>query len=46
MGTLGERASTLVCEYDEGIVRGFINAEGGLHEESIILSQIVADTYS
>ncbi|MEZ9520715.1 alpha/beta fold hydrolase [Vibrio splendidus] len=43
----GGDASTLVCEYDtKGIVRGFINAEGGLHEESIILSQIIADTYS
>ncbi|OEE61662.1 alpha/beta fold hydrolase [Vibrio splendidus] len=43
----GGDTSTLVCEYDtKGIVRGFINAEGGLHEESIILSQIIADTYS
>ncbi|MCC4784079.1 alpha/beta hydrolase [Vibrio lentus] len=43
----GGDTSTLICEYDtRGIVRGFINAEGGLHEESIILSQIIADTYS
>lgn len=43
----GGDTSTLICEYDtRGIVRGFINAEGGLHEESIILSRIIADTYS
>nr|WP_275440594.1 alpha/beta fold hydrolase [Vibrio sp. Of7-15] len=43
----GGDTSTLVCKYDEtGIVRGFINAEGGVHEENIILSQIIAETYS
>jgi pimeloyl-ACP methyl ester carboxylesterase len=43
----GGDTSTLVCKYDtKGIVRGFINAEGGVHEENIILSQIIAEQYS
>jgi pimeloyl-ACP methyl ester carboxylesterase len=42
----GGDTSTLVCHYDsKGVIRGFINAEGGLHEESIILSQIIAEHY-
>ena len=43
----GGDISTLVCQYDaNGIVRGFINVEGGLHEENIILSRIIAEQYS
>ncbi|MDP2575604.1 alpha/beta fold hydrolase [Vibrio penaeicida] len=43
----GGDISTLVCQFDTNrIVEGFINAEGGLHEESIILSQIIAEQYS
>lgn len=43
----GGDTSTLVCHFDnKGVIRGFINAEGGLHEESIILSQVIAEQYS
>lgn len=43
----GGDTSTLVCQHDtKGIVRGFINAEGGVHAENIILSKIIAEQYS
>ncbi|OCH19270.1 alpha/beta hydrolase [Aliivibrio logei] len=43
----GGDISTLICDYDKkSVVCGFINAEGGLHAENIILSQIIAEKYS
>ncbi|TFH90958.1 alpha/beta fold hydrolase [Vibrio ouci] len=43
----GGDTSTLVCDYDkQGVIQGFINAEGGLHAENIILSQVIAEKYA
>ncbi|WP_072054597.1 alpha/beta fold hydrolase [Aliivibrio fischeri] len=42
----GGDIGTLVCHLDnQNRIGGFINAEGGLHEESIILSKIISDKY-
>ncbi|MCX4027702.1 alpha/beta hydrolase [Endozoicomonas sp. SM1973] len=43
----GGDTSTLVCQLDRnGIIQGFINAEGGLHEENVVLSKIISEQYS
>ncbi|WP_375322554.1 alpha/beta hydrolase [Aliivibrio logei] len=42
----GGDVGTLACNLDDqNRIDGFINAEGGLHEESIILSKIISDKY-
>ncbi|RDH44400.1 alpha/beta hydrolase [Zooshikella ganghwensis] len=43
----GGDIGTLACQLDENkIIQGFINAEGGLHEENILLSKIISEHYS
>ncbi|WLQ11321.1 alpha/beta hydrolase [Hahella aquimaris] len=43
----GGDVSTLVCKQDDNkVIQGFINAEGGLHEENVILSRIISEQYS
>ena len=40
----GGDIATLVCDFaTKGVIQGFINVEGGLHEENIILSQIITE---